>query len=471
MTDKFYENYHFSPDYVRDNPIMISIVSLDKKFTALTHESLVRGSVKLTQTLCSEDYFLWGGFNASRLVFECLSDNFTDEPPAGKIQLTITPTVYTDGQLTEILTAEETSLFTGYIETAEPDNIQGHWSVAAYDRLYRVRNNEIVEWLANTLKAASASGKYFTWREMIHQIGVQLGLLIYHDEDLPAIADSTFFPDNNDIATENGVDMLRDFALCLQRFGMIDGEGNLRFVEVQDSATGAECYRVNQYCPDDFSVSSGHVWLPKYFTSEPRTNIFYSTGQTTSEEDYFNNYYVIQNNPCIGDQNWINERYECDEYGTQSSKYSAANMPAGLFDTSKMCLTNGEEFCCQEYKMKILADPTIPMGSIIHVVKNGVLAVKSYIMERTIAFSSTQTIECEMSAHNAPYNAVVSELDYGVRSANALANETSAKMPFISDGSNLTKLRAHKVLSKSDYSALKEKRADTIYYVYDDSTS
>ena len=82
-----------------------------------------------------------------------------------------------------------------------------------------------------------------------------------------------------------------------------------------------------------------------------------------------------------------------------------------------------------------------------------------------------QAIQCEYSASNSPYNEAVSELDYGVRSANVLANETSAKMPFISDGSSLTKLRAHKVLSKSDYSALKEKRADTIYYVYDDSTS
>ena len=107
----------------------------------------------------------------------------------------------------------------------------------------------------------------------------------------------------------------------------------------------------------------------------------------------------------------------------------------------------------------------------LYIRKNGAIMVRSYIMQRTITFISRQAIQCEYSASNSSYNECVSELDYGVSSANVLANETSAKMPFISDDSSLTKLRAHKVLSKSDYSALKEKRADTIYYVYDDSTS
>lgn len=92
-------------------------------------------------------------------------------------------------------------------------------------------------------------------------------------------------------------------------------------------------------------------------------------------------------------------------------------------------------------------------------------------MERTITFTSTQTIECTCSAHNAPYNSVVPELDYGVRSANAKANQANSRLPFIADGSSLTKLRAIKSLSKTEYQNLKEKRDDTIYYVYDDGGS
>lgn len=64
-----YKTEHFSPDYIKNNPIRIFIESLDNKFETLNIFNLVRGSVKLKQTLCSEEYFLWGGFNASQLTF------------------------------------------------------------------------------------------------------------------------------------------------------------------------------------------------------------------------------------------------------------------------------------------------------------------------------------------------------------------------------------------------------------------
>lgn len=473
MIDKFYNNEHFSPDYVRENPIIIRIKSVVDKtgdtvnFATLTHKDLVRGSIKLTQTLCSEKYFLWGGFNASRLEFECISDELINAAPSGKIQLTITPTVYTNGVLTSIIEAEETALFTGYVETAEPDNVPGHWTVTAYDRLYRVRNCNVVSHINTTLQIARQNGKRCTFDELRQWTESQLWLFTADNVTLPAFTKTVLFPDNQDITGVNGIDLLRDFALCCKRFGILNGEGKLDYVDVQDSATGSECYRINNYCPNDFDVSSGQVWLPKYFLSEPRTNLFYTTADTTSEDDYKNNWYTISSNVCIGDEDWRNENFECDEYGAPSSKYNANNLPPRMFNVDSMNLTNGEEYYCQEYKIKVLSDPTIPMGSIIHVYKNGSLVVKSYIMERTITFSSTQTIECEMSASNAPYNEAVPELDAGVRSANAKANEISAKMPFISDGSSLTKLRACKVISKDDYNKLSEKRDDTIYYVYD----
>ena len=71
MTHNFYHTEHFSPDYVRDNPVLIFIESLDKKFETLTVFNLVRGSLKLKQSICSESYFIWGGFNTSQLSFEC----------------------------------------------------------------------------------------------------------------------------------------------------------------------------------------------------------------------------------------------------------------------------------------------------------------------------------------------------------------------------------------------------------------
>ena len=116
----------------------------------------------MKQTLCSDPFFLWGGFNSSQLTFECYADALKDNAPEGKIQLTITPTIYKDGALSERLNSEETALFTGYIETAEPANLPQHWKVTAYDRLYRVRNNNIAHWLSETVRIAKENGKHFT---------------------------------------------------------------------------------------------------------------------------------------------------------------------------------------------------------------------------------------------------------------------------------------------------------------------
>lgn len=89
-------------------------------------------------------------------------------------------------------------------------------------------------------------------------------------------------------------------------------------------------------------------------------------------------------------------------------------------------------------------------------------------MERTITFSSTQTIECEMSANNAPYNEVVPEWDYGVKSANAKINDISEKMAFVSDGTQALKLRGVLCMSQDAYKSITP-RSDTLYFTYDDS--
>lgn len=466
MTHNFYHTEHFSPDYVRDNPVLIFIESLDKKFETLTVFNLVRGSLRLKQSICSESYFIWGGFNSSQLSFECYADDL-QQAPTGKIQLYLIPTRYNKDGTFERLDAEKTALFTGYIETAEPSSIPGNWRVTAYDRLYRVRNNRVVDWLQRYMNGHINEGTHMSWYAVERAIASsQLGLP--EKDTLPEFTKNVWYPENREIASENGVDLLREFALCCQRFGMLNGEGKLEYIEVQDSNTGSEAYDVLLYDPKDFSYSAGHVWLPRYFISEPRTNIFYTTDETTSEEDYYNNFYTIANSPILGDKEWLNERYESDEYGSPNPKYSASNLPAGIFDTNKMCLTSGQEYYCQEYKIKVLSDPTIPMGSIIWIYKDGANLVRSYIMERTITFSSTQTIECEMSANNAPYNEVVPEWDYGVKSANAKINDISEKMAFVSDGTQALKLRGVLCMSQDAYKSITP-RSDTIYFTYDDS--
>ena len=93
--------------------------------------------------------------------------------------------------------------------------------------------------------------------------------------------------------------------------------------------------------------------------------------------------------------------------------------------------------------------------------------VSSYIMQRTLTIMSPTYIIADYSAENEPYNAVVPEYEAGIQSANALANQVSKNLPFIVDGSSLTKLKAVRAISADDYKNLPsdEKRNDTIFYV------
>lgn len=468
-----YHNKYFSPDYVKNNPVLLYIISVDGKFEPLNVYTLVRGSVKLKQTLCGESFFLWGGCNASMLQFECCSSALIQNAPDGKIQLRITPTVYEDGKLKEKLESESINLFTGYIEQAESTRIPGNWRVTAYDRFYRMRNVSAAPFIQAYINQALAAGNKPTWYDIMALLHLQMGFTDGATVDYPKedTLKSVLFPTNREIIGENGIDLLREFALMTQTFGMIDGDGKLQYKAVDD-VTGEGYFCFNTWDPQSLSYSDGHIWTPCLFTSEPKTNLFYVQPETTPEEDYYNNVYTIKNSPLLGDDEWIRQMYECDEYGAPSPKYSASNMPAGLFDTDSLCVKD-RTYHQQAYSLKTYADPTIPLGSLILInkfendsgYKNIVL---SYIMSRTITFESSQTILCDMSAENGPYNSVVPEYEYGVQTANRIASETSKKLPFIVDAGKMTQLRAQRVLSRNEYNALEEKRADTIYYVYDD---
>lgn len=472
---KTFHNELFSPDYIKNNPLLIFITSPDNKFEPLTVYTIIRGSIKLKQTLCSENYFLWGGANSSQLQFECCSSDLIDNAPDGKIQLQLVPTIYEEGKLKQRLDEKKVTIFTGYVESAEPTKTPGNWKITAYDRFYRMRNVPISPWLKSLIETYKSGGQHASWNDVLTMIETQLGFgACIHPDWLS----SMWYPDNADITQQNGVNMIKAFALLMQRFAMIDGDGALQYVEVEDSVTTKNYYCLNTWSPDELKYSAGHIWMPRLFTSEPRTNIFYTTGETTPEDDYYNNIYTIKS-PILGNASWIEECYECDVYGAPSSKYSAANMPAGLFDTRRLCLTNGETFSQQQYSIRAHgADPTIPMGSQILVnrfnKKSGWSnVVASYIMQRTLTIMSPTYIIADYSAENEPYNTVVSEHEAGIQSANALANQVSKNLPFIVDGSSLTKLKAIRSISADDYKNLSsdEKRSDTIFYVRGEASS
>ena len=155
-------------------------------------------------------------------------------------------------------------------------------------------------------------------------------------------------------------------------------------------------------------------------------------------------------------------------------------MPAGLFDTKRLCLTHGETFSQQQYSIRAHgADPTIPMGSQILVNRfnnetGWSNVVSSYIMQRTLTIMSPTYIIADYSAENEPYNSVVPEYEAGIQSANALANQVSKNLPFIVYGSSLTKLKAIRPISADDYKNLpsnENSRSDTLFFTRVEASS
>lgn len=472
-TLKTYHNRYFSADYIKNNPLLIYISSPTASFNVLNNYTLVQGSIKLKQSLCSESYFLWGGCNASRLSFECCSHELIDKAPDGEIELKLTPTRYENGVLVEVLESESVILFTGYIEKAEKTSIPGNYKITAYDNLYRMRNVKISDYLQSKLDESSELGLHLSWGDIALYVENRVG---FYNVNNPSFFNSIYFPDNANITSMNGIDLLKEFAFFNQSFGMVNGNGDFEFVKVDtevDAVLNNHYYCINTYDIDDLSYSDGYIWQPHLFQSEPMTNIFKTTTTTTTEDDYYNNVYIIKNSPLLGDNEWLNTLYECDEYGAPASKYNNQNLPAGLFDTDNLNIPSNENYVQQEYSIRVYGvDPTIPLGSRIFVHKfvkgtGWERKVTSYLMERTLRILSPQLIEGTYSANNAPYNSVKPAYEDGVMTATRICSRLRQDLPYLSDGSKVSKFKALRSLSKAEYDAIQEKRDDTIYYVYE----
>lgn len=465
-----YKNKHFSPDYIQNNPVELEIRSIDNKFKTLTNQNLKQKSVRLTQELCSEPYFIYGGFNASQLIFDCYDPDL-NSPPEGKIQFSITPTVYKNGEFSQLLANEKKNLFTGIIDRAEPiETIPGMWRITAYDALHRARNmkvGHIIERLKN------AGGGFTTWAKV--KDAIEDYLMLKKTEPTPAWMNDILYPTNRE-TNPCGIDILRQFALVMRRFGYIDGDGNLQYLHIDnwnDSYTKDNYICVNLFDPKDLSYGTGHIWRPVDFDAEPQTNKFVKFITETPEILESFNVYTISNSDILGDQEWIDEQYGCDEYGEPNPAYNANNLPTGIFDTMRLTHGPNDIYECQEYEIRAAQDPTIPMGTQLFVYKinsdpSGTgwqQIVRSYIMKRTIHFISGELIECELSAENSSYNGEKYEYDSRLETALNLANYTRKMSPVIADGGTVNDLRAVKTMKKSEFDTLPYKREDTLYFI------
>lgn len=472
MTFKEYYTAHLAPAHIAKHPYSFTIWHVKNAdgstWGNVGKESIVRGSIKLTQALCSEDYFLWGGCNASKLEFEVKNEKkFKDSPPYGDIILSIYPHDENDE------TESNIDFFTGTIESTERGKVPGAWKVVAYDHLYFIRNAKVTDAFDQLLATTVAAGNHLTWYDCLYWLA---NFLAFSETSVAAIQEdwmkTCYIPDSMNADSVRILDLLKEFAFFSKAFYMIDGSGTLQKVTVQDSLTGSTGYLVSLYDPEKLDWSGGYVWKPGLFVSAPPTNIFYRPDQASGSEAAYANLYTISGSNLLGDQDWIEKMYDCDEYGTPSSAYSSTNMPVGLYDTSRLCLSSGETYSQQQYSLEAYMDPSIPMGSVISIQKDGAEIVRSYIMERTITFESTQGIKCKISAQNGPYNSTIPRATLETNKLRASVSALYSSIPGIHGISGgVSKLKAVRALSKIEYEALSEKRDDTLYYVYEETTS
>ncbi|RHS64289.1 hypothetical protein DW958_10100 [Ruminococcus sp. AM46-18] len=149
-------------------PVYVTVHWIDGEFGDLTHEN---GGIKantfvLQESICSEQYFIFGGCISNQVSFETGHKQFwgTDEDsyPSGRIE------VYLERNKTQI------KVFTGRIASAERTSIYSTRKIVAYDYLYDLRNTDIARWYKSQIADKKKKLTQKQFRDMLFKfLGIE----------------------------------------------------------------------------------------------------------------------------------------------------------------------------------------------------------------------------------------------------------------------------------------------------------
>lgn len=478
-------------------PVYVTVHWIDGEFEDLTHEN---GGIKantfvLQESICSEQYFIFGGCISNQVSFETGHKQFwgTDEDsyPSGRIE------VYLECNKTKI------KVFTGRIASAERTSIYSTRKIVAYDYLYDLRNTDIARWYKNqtTDKKKKLTQKQFR-DKLFEFLGLEQVSTKLHWDD-------AYVPDTNNANEMNAVNILKDLCLQNDRFGWMNRDGKFEYLKLRqnsqetgETTSGKKIYKyydnteVHLDTFKSFWAKEGRIWFPHTIYTDPDPNraFGFTQGEPTAQEAYENNVFYNRNSFFVGNEDWMDYVWNADEYGGISREKPIIDICYGTFVNQDL----RKYYRAQAYTAEVIGNPLNTIGQTIELrntkqMEDGTELewyVHSYIMSRTLKLGNSQLIDT-YSANNAPFNSNSRQLGKDTPEISATVNRTRSEMPVVSYGfsdgtsdftpaavstsgstTKKTALRCMKRIKKDDYDKLPaaiRTRDDTIFMTYKES--
>lgn len=478
-------------------PVYVTVHWIDGEFEDLTHEN---GGIKantfvLQETLCSEQYFIFGGCISNQVTFETGHKQFwgTDEDsyPSGRIE------VYLECNKTQI------KVFTGRIASAERTSIYSTRKIVAYDYLYDLRNTDIARWYKSQIADKKKKLTQKQFRDMLFKfLGIEQISTKLHWDD-------AYVPYTNNANEINAVNVIKDLCLQNDRFGWMNRDGKFEYLKLRqnsqetgETTSGKKIYKyydnaeVHLDTFKSFWAKEGRIWFPHtiYTDPDPSRAFGFTAGEPTAQEAYENNVFYNRNSFFVGNEDWMDYVWNADEYGGISREKPIINICYGTF----VNLDLRKFYRAQAYTVEVIGNPLNTVGQTIELCNTKQMEdgtelewyVHSYIMSRTLKLGNSQLIDT-YSANNAPFNSNSRQLGKDTPEISATVNRTRSEMPVVSYGfsdgtsdftpaavsasGNTTKktaLRCMKRIKKEDYDELPaaiRTRDDTIFMTYKES--
>lgn len=494
----------------KTEPINVTVHWINGEFADLTNENIDQNTLTLQESICSEQYFIFGGCVCNQITFQAHHDQFngTSEEfyPSGKIE------VYIERKKTKI------KIFTGEIDSAERKANSLTRNFIAYDYLYKLRNTDIARWYKNQ---TTDKKKKLTQKQFRDKLFEFLGL---EQVDTKLHWDDTYVPDTNNSNEMNVVNILKDLCLQNDRFGWMNRNGKFEYLKLRQNSyrygQTTDNQNIYKYYNNEevhldtfksFTAKEGRIWFPNVIFCDPDPNraFGFTQGDYTAQEAYDNNVYYNRNSFFVGNEDWLNYVWDADEYGGISRAEPIMKICYGVFVNQDL----RKYYRAQGYTAEVQGNPLNMVGQAVELYYKKQIQhddqeptelqwyVHSYIMSRTLKIGVTDMIDT-YSANNAPFNSNSQQLGKYTPEISGTVNLTRSEMPTISyaeftDGSDSefspamiddftdgsggsgstsgqlkkAQLRCVKRIKKADYDALVTAgtdRTDTLYFTFEE---
>lgn len=452
------------------------------EFADLTNTDLAGGTgvMELRESICSDNYFIFGGCISNMLKFTTHSNQFlsTEESayPHGDIEVSVE------------CKGTQVKIFTGAIDSGKRKAGLTQREIIAYDKLYQYRNTDIAWWYKNktTDKQMVLTQKQFR-DELFGYLGIeQVPTKLYYDD--------AYVPNTNISGELNAVRIIKDMCLQNNVFGWCNRDGKFEYLKLPENSrrkshdnAGNVTYEyfpatvyVDNYEACDFT--EGRVWYPTEFYSDPTPQYGFSSGPPNAQEAYERNVYHNRNSFFVGNYDWLDTAWLVNEYGVATVQDPVFPICFGPFaDIFRL-------YRAQGYNVTVRGNPLNKVGDTIEITVRKTAddgtqlewVIHSYIMSRTLKILGDTSIYDTYSARNAPYNGNNTQAGTYIPELSAGLFQARAEGPVISyadfdDGTTAegelkkARLKCVKSLTEAEYTALQASseglRTDTLYFI------